>query len=281
MKKNNVVLHQYSFWLICSGTAWYLLSRWWSKFLSRQLAKPTGSFGESAIPALYKTLNQDAIVWACDKVSEYIEHDCQILDIGCGSGLAFRPLLRILDAAREEKYQSFDRRNLGRASSATCKVLGIDMSSAILESCREEFKEELASGLVEIREQNFLHQNIKETFNLILAFNVIHLTMDKRETIKTWCNMLRKDGVIALLFRCSPEYSRETEVQAGIKQGIYELPTKKELMDIMLIDCSMLEVKIRCIDELSMNSEIKDFYLITAKAPGNRTSRHVEIEYTD
>ena len=282
-----LLLTQYSVWLLCAGTAWYLLQRYWSKYVSKQLAHPKGAFGESAVPAMYKALNLSAIVWACDSLEKLIKPDTQVLDLACGSGLAFRPLLRRLDAAREAQ----DRARLQRPSSGgmkKCKIFGADISPVMLNVCKEEFKDEISAGLVELVEDDVVAMKVcgARQYDLVLGFNMIHLVKDKREAIKAWAALLNEGGTLAILFRCSSDYSREAEIQAGIKLGLAFPPSKKELMDLLLIDCGLQNVKITEREEVEEEEEEEtknDYFLITGQK-GRSSSReytHVDLEYSD
>ena len=249
--------------------------------MSKQLAHPKGAFGESAVPAMYKALNLSAICWACERLEEFISHDSQILDLACGSGLSFRPLLRRLDAARE----AHDRERVQqRRGAKKCKILGADISPVMLNVCKEEFKDELSAGLLELVQDDVVSLDAfaGKEYDLIVAFNMIHLIKDKREAIKTWSSVLSDGGTLAVLFRCSSDYSREAEMQAAIKQGLAFPPSKKELMDHLLIDCGLQNVKIFERDDVDENeADYKDFFLIIGQKGTTQKYRHVDLEYSE
>jgi ubiquinone/menaquinone biosynthesis C-methylase UbiE len=139
----------------------------WNK-LASGWDKPGISLGENDIKILEKT-------------KKYLNNDSTVLDYGCATGSI------ALELARQVK-----------------EVYGLDISSKMLEKAQNK-----AEGINNIR---FIHGTIddkrlkEESFDVITAFSILHLTDNYQQAISRAWKLLKRGGYLVTETPCLGQY---------------------------------------------------------------------------
>ena len=109
---------------------------------------------------------------AVEKTKTYLKTSDIVLDYGCGPGLMTNQFTKHVK-----------------------KILGIDISSKMIDVARQNAKEDNIENIEYAQSTIFDDKLEDESFNVITAFNVLHLVEDERKTLKR-INELLKPGSI-------------------------------------------------------------------------------------
>jgi ubiquinone biosynthesis O-methyltransferase len=113
---------------------------------------------------------------------EFLEKDNYLLDFGCGSGAITNKL------AKEVKA-----------------IEAIDISSGMLEFAKRQAKENSIGNINYIQTSIFDERFKDETFDVILAFNVLHYIEDMPSLLERISSLLKPNGVFISSTACLKE----------------------------------------------------------------------------
>lgn len=117
-----------------------------------------------------------------EKAKIYLNSNHTVLDYGCGPGT------KTLELAGD-----------------TEKITGIDISSKMIEIAKSKVIEN------KIENAEFIHTNIfddgltKESYNVVLAFNILHVLKDKQQIINRIIELLKPGGLFISMTPCLKE----------------------------------------------------------------------------
>ncbi len=109
---------------------------------------------------------------AVEKTKTYLKTSDIVLDYGCGPGLMTNQFTK---HAKE--------------------ILGLDISSKMIDVARRNAKEDKIENIEYIQSTIFDEKFEHESFNVITAFNVLHLVEDERKTMKRINELLNPGGL--------------------------------------------------------------------------------------
>ena len=113
---------------------------------------------------------------------EFLEKDKYVLDFGCGSGAITNKL------AKEVKA-----------------IEAIDISSGMLEFAKKQAEENAITN-INYRQVSIFDENFKdETFDVILAFNVLHYIEDMPSHVERINSLLKPNGIFISSTACMKE----------------------------------------------------------------------------
>lgn len=116
------------------------------------------------------------------KTKKYLNPDDVVLDFGCGTG----------------------NQSLGVAGDVK-EVYGIDMSSKMIEIAKIKLKQDKNQN-VHFTQTNIFDERLKkESFDVILAFNILHYLEDAKEVIKRINELLKPEGYFISSTECIGE----------------------------------------------------------------------------
>ena len=113
---------------------------------------------------------------------DFLENDKYVLDFGCGSGAITNKL------AKEVKA-----------------IEAIDISSGMLDFAKEHAKENSIDNVNYIHTSIFDERFKEETFDAILAFNVLHYIEDMTSLVERINNLLKPNGIFISSTVCLKE----------------------------------------------------------------------------
>lgn len=116
------------------------------------------------------------------KTKKYLNPDDVVLDFGCGTG----------------------NQSLGVAGDVK-EVYGIDMSSKMIEIAKIKLKQDKNQNVHFTQTTLFDERLKKESFDVILAFNILHYLEDAKEVIKRINELLKPEGYFISSTECIGE----------------------------------------------------------------------------
>ena len=117
---------------------------------------------------------------------EFLEKDNCILDFGCGSGAITNKLSKVVKS-----------------------VDAIDISSGMLEFAKKDAEKNSIGNINYLQTSIFDERFKDETFDVILAFNVLHYIDDMPRLIERTNTLLKPNGVFISSTACLKEKRRE------------------------------------------------------------------------
>ena len=150
------------------------------------------------------------------KTKQYIRQGDHILDFACGTGIQAMALA-------------------GDAG----KITGIDISEKMIEIAREKaVREKIAN--IHFETLTLDDKSLEpQSFDVVLAFNILHLLENRRESLRTIHHLLKKDGLLLSATPCLKEKS------AGYMYAYFffaRMMTKTGLLPISLKSFSSAEL---------------------------------------
>ncbi|MHA1466294.1 MAG: class I SAM-dependent methyltransferase, partial [Candidatus Heimdallarchaeaceae archaeon] len=110
---------------------------------------------------------------AIEKTKIYLKTSDIVLDYGCGSGLMTNQFTKHVK-----------------------RILGIDISSKMIDVARRNAEEDNIKNIDYAHSTIFDEKLAHEFFNVITAFNVLHLVEDEKKTLKRINELLKPGGLL-------------------------------------------------------------------------------------
>jgi 2-polyprenyl-3-methyl-5-hydroxy-6-metoxy-1,4-benzoquinol methylase len=179
-----------------------------------------------------------------EKAKEYLILTDIVLDYGCATGSV---AIEIADNVEE--------------------VLGIDISSKMVEASIRK-AHECKMHNVDFVQSTIFDERLKgESFDVILAFNILHFFKDTQEVTKRLKGLLKPGGRIISVTACMGEKSLSNTLQyllfkPLIKLGI--IPYMR-FLKISELERSMSEVNLQIIETESLNNSPANHFIVAKK----------------
>lgn len=156
---------------------------------------------------------------AVEKTKFYLKQSDIVLDFGCGSGLMTNQFTKHVK-----------------------KILGIDISSKTIDVARRNAEEDSIKNIDYAQSTIFDEKLEDESFNIITAFNVLHLVEDERKTLKRINELLKPGGFFISETVCLAEKKSFLSILFNIisKMGIVPNLTnlKSSELENLIIECN-------------------------------------------
>ncbi len=165
-----------------------------SKFLARQLSKPSRVIGPLVLAPLWNRRNQ-ALNDSALRLLALAPTD-HVLEIGFGGGY-------LLGQA------------LARVTQGT--VAGIDASAAMTDHCRSRYRHALVSGQLELENASVSEiPYADERFNKVYSVNSLFYWLDIRQGIQECWRVTREGGALVLVFTSRASLKDRSFAQHGL-----------------------------------------------------------------
>lgn len=144
---------------------------------------------------------------------KYLDKDYTLMDFGCATGSI-----------------SVD------ISDSVKKVIGIDISSRMIEMAKEKAKEHQVENIYFAKSTIFDQRHREGSFDAIMAFNILHLLDDTDNAIKRIYELLKPEGVFISSTVCLGEKGRFVGGMMSLVSKIGFLPNVRKFRASELID---------------------------------------------
>ena len=124
----------------------------------------------------------EAYTWAVERFAKYLEADDTVLDYACGAGVV---TYKIAADVKE--------------------VHGIDTSAGMIDLAKERAREREVANVHFARKTIFDEGLRRESYDLILAFNILHLLQDARKAVQRVSELLKPGGLVVSVTPCLGE----------------------------------------------------------------------------
>jgi 2-polyprenyl-3-methyl-5-hydroxy-6-metoxy-1,4-benzoquinol methylase len=119
-----------------------------------------------------------------EKAKKYLKNSDTVLDFGCATGTVTCEI-----------------------SSCVKEATGIDISSKMIDIAKSKAGE-LKIGNVDFRQATLFDKDYKrESFDVILAFNIIHFFKDTQEILQRMHELLKPEGLIIIATACTGQWT--------------------------------------------------------------------------
>lgn len=156
---------------------------------------------------------------AVEKTKSYLKQSDLVLDYGCGPGLMTNQFTKHVK-----------------------KILGIDISSKMIDVARRNAEEDSIKNIDYAQSTIFDEKLEDESFNVITAFNVLHLVEDERKTLKRINELLKPGGFFISETVCLAEKKSFLSILFNLisKMGIVPNLTnlKSSELENLIIECN-------------------------------------------
>jgi 2-polyprenyl-3-methyl-5-hydroxy-6-metoxy-1,4-benzoquinol methylase len=179
-----------------------------------------------------------------EKAKKYIRRTDTVLDYGCATGTI---AIGIADYVKEVK--------------------GIDISSKMIEAAIRKSDERKVAN-VEFFQSTIYGERLKrDSFDVIVAFNILHFFKDTHEVITRLKGLLKPGGLIISVTTCMGERSISNTLQylvftPLIKLGIIPYMRFLKTSDL---ERSMTEANLQIIDFESLNNSPANCFIVAKK----------------
>ena len=124
----------------------------------------------------------EALTWAVERFAKYLKADDTVLDFACGTGVVSYKI------AADVK-----------------EVHAIDASGGMIDLAKERAREREAANVHFARKTIFDEGLRRESYDVILAFNILHLLEDAREAVQRASELLKPGGLMVPVTPCLGE----------------------------------------------------------------------------
>ncbi len=124
----------------------------------------------------------EALTWAVERFAEYLEEDNTVLDYACGTGVV-----------------------TDKIAADVKEVHAIDTSARMIDLARERAREREVANVHFARKTIFDEGLGKESYDVILAFNIVHLLEDARKAVQRASELLKPGGLMVSVTPCLGE----------------------------------------------------------------------------
>ena len=174
-------------------------------FPEGSLAATESIYGDTPSAQAYNTLVAEAVRTLTTQTPHQTTHrPLRILEIGAGSGATTAAVRKVLETAATEYWFT-------------------DVSPLFLSRARERFGDETTDGvqmhysLLDIARDPLAQGLVANSFDVIIAANVVHATADLRQTLAHAQQLLAPDGSLILLEGAAPRLW--VDVTFGLTEG--------------------------------------------------------------
>jgi len=201
-------------YIVAFGTVWAFIQRTLHRVLARQLYRPSGFFGKVIIPEVMNQMNLKLIEAAIEELDTSGMEVKDILEVGCGSGTAFKVLMNKFRDAR---------------------IQAVDHSSEIIEYCNEKYLKEIQGESITLHLCNILEMPFTDkSFDMVIGLDILHMFSDRNQLMVELKRQVRPGGWIIIGVKNPSYYIREPEIQSGIHLGLYKVPTVLDVVDLLV-----------------------------------------------
>ena len=124
----------------------------------------------------------EAYTWAVERFAKYLEADDTVLDYACGAGVV---TYKIAADVKE--------------------VHGIDTSAGMIDLAKERARAREVANVHFARKTIFDEGLRRESYDVILAFNILHLLQDARKAVQRVSELLKPGGLVVSVTPCLGE----------------------------------------------------------------------------
>jgi SAM-dependent methyltransferase len=171
-------------------------------------------YGETPYAQVYNTLIQESIRMALANLPR--ERHLRILEIGGGTGATTTYLTRILPPDRVEYVYT-------------------DVSPLFLEHARSKFQDfpSMHYRLLDIEREPAVQGFAPQSFDIVVAANVLHATADLRHTVEHVKSLIAPGGLLIVLEGIKP--ARWVDITLGMTEGWWKFTDTKLRVDYPLL----------------------------------------------
>lgn len=119
---------------------------------------------------------------AVERVAKYLAADDTVLDFACGTGVA-----------------SF------KIASDVNEVDAIDASAGMIDLAKERAREREVANVHFAQKTIFDEELVRDSYDVILAFNILHLLEDAKEAVQRASELLKPGGLLVSMTPCLGE----------------------------------------------------------------------------
>ena len=135
-----------------------------------------------------------------DETKKFLGKDLTVLEIGCGTGTT---ALMLAGSVKE--------------------ILATDISSNMIAIAEEKAQEQSVQNVNFAQATLFDEQLKKESFDVIMAFNLVHLLDDTKSAMKRVNELLRTEGFFISKTACLSEKSRFWPIAAFVVSKLFRI----------------------------------------------------------
>ncbi len=178
---------------------------------------------------------------AVENTKKYLNNDDTLLDFGCGSGIL---TLRFTDLVKE--------------------IHAIDISSKIIEAAKERAKGNNIENISYVQTTIFDERYKKESFNVVLAYNILHLVEDIQRTIQRIYEILKPGGMFiseTVCLREKKSFSSKLIVFISKTKLVPPVENLKSTdLENMIIDCGF-----EIIETEILGQSVPNYFVVAKK----------------
>lgn len=156
---------------------------------------------------------------AVEKTKSYLKESDNVLDYGCGPGLMTNQFTKHVK-----------------------KILGIDISAKMIDVARQNAEEDKIEN-IEYAQSTIFDETLEdESFNVITAFNILHLEEDERKTLRRINELLKPGGLFISETVCLAEKKTFLSFVFNLISKIGIVPNltnlKSSELENLIIECN-------------------------------------------
>lgn len=178
-----------------------------SKFLASQLRQPSGWFGQQIVSRILNRDNASMNNLAFRMLNLESKGD-RVLELGFGGGYLLNKILQ---------------------SPGVEFVVGVDVSSEMVEFCKKRFSSQIKAGKLKLNYNNTVNlTNFDCNFTKICTVNTIYFWSDVKQTLIQLHQILEERGSLVICFNSKEFLKKTTLPKHGFR--VYDTEEVKKMM---------------------------------------------------